>query len=346
MSAAGDLSRRDLSAVAEAIRGAGREVGGEVEATLLTSGRSNLTYVITDGRSRWVLRTPPRVGRTPSAHDVAREFRVTSALATTDVPVAAPVVLVDDESTIGVPFTVVDFVDGTAVQSRTELDRLDDAELGEVVTALVGTLAALHRVSPADVGLEGFGRPDAYAERQLRRWSRQWETVGTPDLDGLATELARRLTAAVPTQRATSVVHGDFRIDNTLLSRVDGDAWRVAAVVDWELSTLGDPVADVAMMGAYRHPTFDLIVGAPSAWASSRLPSVGTLAAAYEGAGGLPLADWDFHLALAYYKVAVIAAGIDHRARAGAASGAGFSTAADSVEPYLTLARSALDGAS
>ncbi|MBA2953826.1 phosphotransferase [Nocardioides sp. MAH-18] len=333
-----DLSSEDLRVVAAAIGGAGRQVTGELEATLITSGRSNLTYAITDGASRWILRTPPRVGRTPSAHDVARELRVTAALAATDVPVAAPVVLVEDETAIGIPFTVVDFVDGTAVQTQAQLDGFDDRELGDVVTSLVSTLATLHRVSPVAVGLEGFGRPDGYAERQLRRWSRQWETVGAGELGPLAAEVASRLEAAVPEQRATSVVHGDYRIDNTILARDGAGDWRVAAVVDWELSTLGDPVADVAMMCAYRHPTFDLIVGGPSAWTSDRLPSAASLAGAYEGAGGVPLADWDFHLALAYYKVAVIAAGIDHRARAGAASGAGFSTAGQTVEPYLCLA--------
>jgi aminoglycoside phosphotransferase (APT) family kinase protein len=336
------LSPGDLHVVAAAIRDAGREVCGDLDATLITSGRSNLTYAVTDGAKRWILRTPPRAGRTQSAHDVARELRVTAALVATEVPVAAPVVLVEDEALIGVPFTVVDFVDGLAVQSQDQLDRLDDAALAEVVAALVRTLAVLHRVDPVSVGLEGFGRPDGYAERQLRRWSRQWETVGRRELDPLAVEVASLLASAVPEQRATSVVHGDYRIDNTLLVRDGGDPWRVAAVVDWELSTLGDPVADVAMMCAYRHPTFDLIVGAPSAWTSPRLPSASDLAAAYEEAGGVPLAAWEFHLALAYYKVAVIAAGIDHRVRAGAGGGAGHATAGESVAPYLELARQAL----
>jgi aminoglycoside phosphotransferase (APT) family kinase protein len=132
-------------------------------------------------------------------------------------------------------------------------------------------------------------------------------------------------------------VHGDYRIDNTLIA-VDGPSSRVAAVIDWELSTIGDPVADVAMMCAYRQAPFDLVVGAPSAWTSDRLPSVPDLAARYEAAGGVRLDEWGFHLALAYFKVAVIAAGIDHRWRAGAGAGAGFDTAGKAVEPYLELA--------
>ena len=114
-------------------------------------------------------------------------------------------------------------------------------------------------------------------------------------------------------QRTAGIVHGDFRIDNTLLDLDGHDAPRLAAVVDWELSTIGDPVADVATMLAYRDPAFDLIVGEPSAWTSSRLPDPAGLAAAYEAAGGVPLVDLDLHLALAHYKIAVIAAGIAHR---------------------------------
>ena len=111
----------------------------------------------------------------------------------------------------------------------------------------------------------------------------------------------------------------------------------MAAVIDWELSTIGDPVADVAMMCAYRHPPFDLVMGAPSAWTSAAAPPAPELAAGYEAAGGVPLDDWEFHLALACFKVAVIAAGIDHRRRAGAGAGPGFDTAGDAVAPYLEL---------
>lgn len=112
--------------------------------------------------------------------------------------------------------------------------------------------------------------------------------------------------------------------------------------MDWELSTIGDPVADVAMMCAYRHPAFDQIVGVPSAWTSDRLPDVGALAEAYEAAGGVPPVDWDFHLALAYFKVAAIAAGIDHRYRSGMGSGPGFDSAGAAVAPYLIAGLDAL----
>ncbi|WP_055593538.1 phosphotransferase family protein [Streptomyces hirsutus] len=332
-----DLSRDELDAVARHMAGADTTPTGPLEATLITGGRSNLTYVLSDGASRWVLRMPPRAGRTPSAHDVAREFRVTSGLRESGVPVARPVVLCEDESALGGAFTVVDYVDGRSVQSRDDLAALDDSQLAHVINSLTQTLAALHRVDHVAVGLESFGRPDAYAQRQLRRWRGQWELVAPEDDDvrAAAAELGRRLEAAIPEQRFTGIVHGDFRIDNTILGH--GRLPEVAAVVDWELSTIGDPVADVATMCAYRDEALDLILGAPSAWTSDRLPDAPTLAASYEAAGGVPLDHWDFHLALAYYKIGTIAAGIEHRRRAGVGSGPGFATAGRAV-PRLMAA--------
>jgi len=330
-------SPEELALVAAALSGAGIEVAGPLEAQPISGGRSNLTSVISDGRTRWILRTPPRAGRTASAHDVAREHRVTAALAGSGVPVPPAILLCEEESLLGVPFTVSGHVEGAAIRTQADLAGHDDDAVREMTRDLLTTLAALHRVDHVAAGLEDFGRPDGYAARQLRRWSRQWESVGLSALEPLARDVMARLAARVPPQRATSIVHGDYRIDNTLIA-VDGRAPRVAAVIDWELSTIGDPVADVAMMCAYRQPPFDLVIGAPSAWTSDRLPSAAELAVGYQAAGGVRLDDWGFHLALACFKVAVIAAGIDHRRRAGAGAGPGFDTAGEAVEPYLELA--------
>ncbi len=332
-----ELTSQELAAVADLLTGAGADVVGPLDASLIAGGRSNLTFRLSDGVSRWVLRTPPRAGRTPSAHDVAREFRVTSALGAAGVPVPRAVVLCEDEDVIGGPFVVAEFMDGTTVQTRADLDLLDDVAVGQCVDRLVEVLAELHAVDHVAAGLERFGRPDGYFGRQLRRWASQWEIVGDPALKALATETAQLLEAHVPDQRAVGVVHGDFRIDNTIL-RLD-DPIRVAAVVDWELSTIGDPVADVALMCVYRHPALDLVLGSPSAWTSDRLPAPTQLATEYEAAGGVELTAWDRHLALGYFKLAVIAAGIDHRHRAGATHGAGFDTAGDAVAPLLEAAR-------
>lgn len=339
------LSRAELAAIARVLEGAGEPVAGPISSRLITGGRSNLTFLLTDSTRRWVVRTPPRAGRTPSAHDVAREYRVTSRLLQTDVPVARTVALCEDESLIGAPFAVVEFVPGRSVQTRDELDELDDQIVSTLAHRLVQTLAALHRVDYHAIGLSRLGRPDAYAQRQLKRWSGQWEIVGVDLLDPLAREVSHRLAAAMPEQETSTIVHGDFRIDNTILNLGTdsaGSQTQIAAVVDWELSTLGDPIADVAMMCAYRDPAFDLILGAPGAWSSPRLPDVPTLAAQYEAAGGVALAHWEFHMALAYYKIAVVSAGIDHRLRAAGEPGQAQYSPRDAVQSYLELARRTL----
>ncbi len=339
------LTRTELDGVAEAMTGAGEPPAAPLTATLIAGGRSNLTFRLDDGTSRWVLRTPPRVGRTPSAHDVVREHRVTRSLHGTQVPVARAVVLHEDDDVLGGPFAISDFVEGTTVQSRSDLDQLDDATVEAITCRLVNTLATLHRLDHVAVGLELFGRPDAYAARQLKRWAGQWEIVAPDqsDVRRAGDRLARLLVDRLPRQQATGIVHGDFRIDNTLL-RLNAEAPSVAAVVDWELSTIGDPVADVAVMCTYRHPALDLILGAPCAWTSDRLPDPDALAAAYERAGGVRLVDWNQHLALAHFKLAVIAAGIDHRLRAGATSDPGHASAGQAVEPLLMAAVDVLKG--
>lgn len=337
------LSDAELRCVADVMLVGGIELQGRLEATHIAGGRSNLTCRLDDGETSWVLRMPPRTGRTPSAHDIAREYRVTKALADSVVPVARPLLLCDDESVLGAPFTVVEHVSGATIRTSTELDELDDPAVAAVSRRLLETLAALHRVDQEAVGLGSYGRPDGYAARQLQRWTGQWQLVGDDDNTRAARELSQRLGTAMPAQGATSIVHGDFRIDNVILTLADGCAPQVAAVVDWELSTLGDPVADVAMMCAYRDPVFDLIVGEPSAWTSPRIPDVPALVRVYKEAGGVPLRDWDFHLALAYFKIAVIAAGIAHRARVGAATGRGFDSAGDAVSMYLNLGLQTLE---
>lgn len=337
------LIATELSRIAEQMSGAGTPPSGSLTSRAITGGRSNQTYRLEDtAGSAWVLRMPPRVGGTPSAHDVAREFRVTNALRPTDVPVPAPVLLCEDESVLGLPFTVAEYVEGRTVQSREDLSDLSENALGATTARLVEALAALHAVDHRAIGLERFGRPDEYAARQIRRWSGQWEIVGAGALSALADELTGRLRATAFRQRSVGIVHGDYRIDNTILGFRPEP--RVEAIVDWELSTIGDPVADVAMMCVYRHTALDLVLGAPSAWTSERLPNPDELAAAYETAGGVELVDWEQHLALGYYKLAVISAGIDHRYRSGATHGTGFATAADAVRPLLEEGLLVLEG--
>lgn len=327
------LSEPQLVEVAERLRRAGVELAGPLTCSRLSGGRSNLTFRLDDGASSFVLRTPPRAGRTPSAHDVVREYRVVSALSSTDVPVPAALVACEDEAVDGAPYAVARFVDGRTIQDRSELDELGQTELDQIVSQLLSTLTVLHAVEPNDVGLGDFGRPDGYAARQVGRWKSQWEIVGVRALDGVAAACFEALESSVPRHGGAAIVHGDYRIDNTILDLTDGV--RVRAVVDWELSTLGDPVADVATMCAYRFPAFDHIVGAQAAWTSPRLPTPDSLAGMYEALGGAPLVGWRFHLALAHLKVAAIAAGIDHRAQLADTHEPESVQAGDAVEPFL-----------
>lgn len=325
------LLPHQLDGVRAFLVAAGEDVEGELHCRLIAGGRSNLTYRLDDGKSAWVLRRPPSGGLTPSAHDVAREFRVNRALQGTGVPVARTVGLSADLDVLGAPFSVVDYVEGRIIRSSADLERWNDEDVASCVSALVDALAALHAVDFREVGLAGFGRTDGYGERQLRRWSRQWAHMEAQS--PLADRLQALLADILPAQRTCTVVHGDYRVDNTILG--SDDIARVLAIVDWELSTLGDPVADVAMMCAYRHPGLDAVLGTDAAWTSDRMPSADELAGLYELRAGSSLTHWEFYLALAFYKLAVIAEGIDFRYRLGATSGSGFATAGDAVPQFL-----------
>ena len=189
-------------------------------------------------------------------------------------------------------------------------------------TRLIQVLADLHAVDPAAVGLADFGKPSGYLERQVRRWGSQWELVRLPDDDRDAdvARLHSALQESIPQQSRTSIVHGDYRIDNTILDA--DDPAQVRAVVDWELSTLGDPLSDAALMCVYRDPSLDLIINAHAAWTSPQLPVADELAHRYSVVSGQPLAHWNFYMALAYFKLAIIAAGIDFRRRMSGSSDA------------------------
>ncbi|MDY6999551.1 MAG: phosphotransferase family protein [Actinomycetota bacterium] len=329
----------DLVALRELLGANGVEVVGDLSAILIAGGRSNLTYKVSDDRSSWVARRPPRSGLTPSAHDVAREFRVTRALQGTPVPVARTVALDADGSVLGTPVSVVDFVAGTAIRSQDDLAQLTDGQIGHAVDSLVRCLVELHAVDPTEVGLAHFRRPAGFLARQVNRWSQQWQRVrrhDRPDVDRLAALLSDR----VPAGGDAAVLHGDFRIDNTLLDL--GCVRPVRAVVDWEMSTLGDPLTDVALMCVYRSPAFDAVLGATAAWTSPRLPGAESLAESYARRSGRDLGDWDFYLGLAYFKLAVIAEGITHRARSGTGSDPTAEGAADAVPALVADGLAAL----
>jgi aminoglycoside phosphotransferase (APT) family kinase protein len=309
----------DLDALDCHLREVGISRSGELRAELIAGGRSNLTFLVYDDASRWVLRRPPLHGLTPSAHDMAREYRVVAALEVTPVPVARAVTMREDDSVLGAPFQMVEYVPGRVVRRADELEALGDKDtVGKCVDALIKVLADLHAVDPAAVGLSDFGKPSGYLERQVRRWGSQWEHVRLPDdpRDADVQRLHSALAQAIPQQSRTSIVHGDYRIDNTILDA--DDARLVRAVLDWELSTLGDPLSDTALMCVYRDPMFDLILDVHAAWTSPLMPSAEELAHRYSVVSEQPLAHWEFYMSLAYFKSAIIAAGIDFRRRMGA----------------------------
>ncbi|MDL9946390.1 phosphotransferase family protein [Gordonia sp. ABSL11-1] len=316
-------------------------VVGDLRIDLISGGKSNLTFSVRDDESHWVVRRPPTSGLTPSAHDMNREWAVTSALQSTDVPVAPTVAIDSDGEVLGAPFTVVGFVGGQVIRTADDLKTLSDNDVERNLDGLVETLARLHEVDHVAVGLGEFGRPDGFAARQVKLWARQWGHVKTRELDDVD-RLVTALSERIPTDTRNTIVHGDYRVDNTIISA--DDAGVVRAVVDWEMSTLGDPLTDIALMCVYRRPGFDRVVGFEAAWTSDRYPSADEIAQRYATRSGRDLGDWDFYLALANLKLGVIAEGITHRARAGAAS-EGAETAAEATAEFIAAGLGQLSGA-
>jgi aminoglycoside phosphotransferase (APT) family kinase protein len=283
----------------------------------LPGGRSNLTYRVRDAAGGdFVLRRPPLHGVLPSAHDMAREHRIIAALAGTQVPVPAALGLCEDPAVTGAPFYVMAYVDGTVpADEATVAAAFDEQARAAAADSLVDALVALHRVDPDAVGLGQLGRREGYLERQLRRWQRQLEQSRARELPVLD-EVHRRLAAAIPAQVGPArVVHGDYRLDNTILS----PAGRVLAVLDWELCTLGDPLADVGLLLVYWAEPGDSSL--PLLTAPSRLPGFpprATLIAAYAARSGRALGELDYYVAFACWKLAVILEGVHARYSAGA----------------------------
>lgn len=324
----------DLPALRGYLNTAGPGTAGPLNGALLQGGRSNLTYRVTDGVSTWVVRRPPLGGLTPSAHDMGREFRVMRALRDTGVPVPRTVALCEDASVLGTSFSVVEYVPGRVIRNHADLHALEQAEITRSAHALIDVLAVLHAVPYAAVGLADFGRPDGYLARQVSRWRDQWARIGTRELSDVDT-LYARLADAVPAESGASVVHGDYRIDNAILDTADPGSIR--ALVDWEMATLGDPLADLGLHLVYRDPAFDPVLGGAAASTSARLPSVRELAERYARGSGRDLAELGFFLGLGYFKIAVIAEGIHARHLKGLTLGEGFETVGEAV-PRLVAA--------
>jgi aminoglycoside phosphotransferase (APT) family kinase protein len=326
------IADNDLPVLERFFRGHLPGFAGHLTAELLHGGRSNLTYVLSDGQRRWVLRRPPLGGLTPSAHDMSREYRVVAALRDSDVPVARAVLSAEeaDEEVLGVPFSIFEYVDGRVIRTTAQLHELPANGIARCGFALIDVLVRVHAVDPRAVGLKGFGQPRGYLARQVRRWYDQWQRVRTrqlADIDALHAKLAE----SCPVESGAAIVHGDYRIDNAILDH--DDAGIVRAVVDWEMATLGDPLADLGLHLVYTDPAFAPVLGGSSASTSDRLPPVTDLAERYAVATGRDLSRLGFYLGLGYFKIAVIAEGIHARFKHGMTRGSGFETVGEAVAP-------------
>jgi aminoglycoside phosphotransferase (APT) family kinase protein len=282
----------------------------------ITGGLSNLTYEVSDSAGRrWVLRRPPLHGVIQSAHDMAREHRIMEALAGSGVPVPPMVGHEGDVAVTGAEFYVMAFVAGPVYRSVEMVEATTDPPLRQRISgAMVDTLVDLHAVDPDGVGLGDLGRREDWCARQLRRWRRQWEHVATRELPAFE-EVHRRLGADVPPQQGAAIVHGDYRLDNLIMT----DDGVVAAVVDWELCTLGDPLADLGILGAYWVDAGDDIRSLPQA--ATHLPGFADradLVARYAERSGRDVSQFDYYLALAYWRLAAILEGVYARFSAGA----------------------------
>jgi aminoglycoside phosphotransferase (APT) family kinase protein len=311
-------------------------VAGPLRAELIAGGRSNLTYTIGDGSSVWVLRRPPLGHVLATAHDMSREFRVMTALAPSAVPVPRTILLCADDTVLGAPFYLMEKVDGTVFRSSDQITAdLTAPQARELSFTLVDVLAKLHAVDIDEVGLGDFGRPDGYLRRQVRRWRGQLDKSRSREVAGID-ELHDRLAGSVPPSQRSAIVHGDFRLDNVI---VDADR-RVAAVLDWEMSTLGDPLADLGLLVVY----WQTLMPLAGAGRENGFASAGEVIAHYAARTGLDLSTVDWYVAFGFFKLAVVAEGIHYRFTLGKTVGNGFERYGELVPQLVRQGNEVLTG--
>ena len=306
---------------------------GPLTGEVIAGGRSNLTYRVTDGTHTVVVRRPPLGHVLATAHDMGREYRVISALAPTAVPVPVAYASCADDAVVGAPFYVMELVDGRPYRLAGELEALGADRTRRIAERLVDTLADLHLVDPESVGLADFGRPQGFLARQVRRWGQQLDASHSRDLAGVD-ELRSLLAARVPAEGLPAIVHGDYRLDNLLVTAGD----EVGAVVDWEMATLGDPLTDVALLLTY-HRMADLDTGGvvSSAAQAPGFPTRDTVVQRYAARTGRDPSHLGFYEALACFKLAVVLEGIHYRHVHGQTVGEGFGTIGDHVAPLVAM---------
>jgi len=306
-----------------------------ITPTLLTGGQSNPTYRLSVGKNELVLRKKPGGDLLPSAHAVDREYRVMKALADSEVPVPEMLLYCDDSTVIGTPFYVMRFLQGRVLFDQT-IPQASAEDRRAIYQDINRVIAALHQIDPVAVGLADYGRAGNYFGRQINRWSRQYQENHTERLEALE-KLIDWLPGRIPDGDEVSIVHGDFRLDNVMLHPTEP---RAIAVLDWELSTLGHPLADFSYHCMSWHIP-------PSLWrgiggldlASLGIPSEAEHLDQYVKATGLTQAQehWDFYLAYNFFRMSSILYGIGQRARQGTAAAADALETAAKAGPLADL---------
>ncbi|MDP9092049.1 MAG: phosphotransferase family protein [Actinomycetota bacterium] len=311
---------------------------GQLRAAVIAGGKSNLTYRVQDDQSIWALRRPPLAHVLPTAHDMGREFRVIAALSATAVPVAEAIALCSDVEVLGAPFYLMGYVEGIVFDRPDTLQRLDRDGARTACEELIETLVTLHAVNPVEVALADFGRPEGFLERQVRRWHAQWVASETQPRGALETVI-ERLGAQMPSQGEPAVVHGDYRVSNVMYRP---DLSGIAAVVDWEMATLGDPLTDVGLLVVYQTLSAGDNFVAPRMSPADGFLSPDQMVERYATASGRDLTQLDWYVGFGYFKLAVVCEGIHHRFLKGMTVGAGFDQFGAAVPQLLDAALASL----
>jgi aminoglycoside phosphotransferase (APT) family kinase protein len=329
-----------VAAVTEWFRAHVPEARPPLRFDVIAGGHSNLTYRVTDSAGMcFVMRRPPLGHVLASAHDMSREHRIIHALAGSAVPVAPALGYCDDPAVNGAPFYVMRFVDGHVIRDRAAAETLlSPAARHRAAESLVDTMAAIHAVGLRAVGLDTLGKHDGYIARQLKRWYGQWNQQKTRELP-LVDQVHDALVARIPEQGPATLVHGDYRLDNCMVDQHGS----VIAVLDWEICTLGDPLADLGMLQVYwTGPDDDASAWTGSATTAPGFPNRAYLVQRYADVSGRDVAQLPFYVAFAYWKLACILEGVYARYLGGALG----ERSADELAPFEQQVRAAAQRAS
>jgi aminoglycoside phosphotransferase (APT) family kinase protein len=302
--------------------------GAPVVITKIGEGKSNLTFRIERGGHRWVLRRPPMGDLPETAHDMLREHRVLDALRSTGVRAPVPLIACEDPEVIGVPFYLMEEIDGVVI--RNELPPVFiEAERAQLGFEMVDALAELHTTDYVAAGLGDLGRPDGYTARQVARWTKQWEFMKTRDLPDIEA-IREWLEEHVPTDSPNAIVHGDYKMDNVVFSRAAPA--RLLAILDWEMATLGDPLADLGYLMVFwpEHGEANVRM-LPQPTQLPGFPTRAELIDRYTERTGFSMTDLTFYRTLAVWKLAILSEGLYKRFLAGKADSDWFAVLAEAV---------------